>query len=287
MIKHVALTILIYPTLTTFAFSEDGLPPIRQARIIGGISDGRISQTAITLHASRDYSVLWSRKHMQQGRTVTINRIVPPITVSAGNLTTPVKGIDSEEFSYPAENSLPYGGCLMLTATTYDHKTTLVSFWQNGNWHQVWSNVDWNLLCGFHTFEGRGKRYDFFLLHSNIFTKHLDELEQRNIAITRPRPPRLPSVEENGACYNWDGSENVNEQALEFLEALHELYDVEKDRLIAAYQERVKNHKILQSQREELSRNPPPKPDLIINFWKRDSSKTEAQNSTKQQEGEQ
>ena len=67
--------------------------------------------------------------------------------------------------------------------------------------------------------------------------------------------------------------DETNERAMEFIEAIHDLYAAEKPRLIAAYLEREKNHVIWREKQEELRKNPPPKPDLTINFWKRDVEK--------------
>jgi len=57
---------------------------------------------------------------------------------------------------------------------------------------------------------------------------------------------------------------------MEFLEAIHDLYAAEKARLRTAYQARIKNHKIQALKDAELRKNPLPKPDITINFWKRD-----------------
>ena len=63
--------------------------------------------------------------------------------------------------------------------------------------------------------------------------------------------------------------EQDNEEAMEFMEAIHDLYAAEKGTLIRAYQQRERAKK----ERKEFLRLNPPKPeDFEISFWNNDEN---------------
>lgn len=118
------------------------------------------------------------------------------------------------------------------------------------------------------------------MLPSNVSTEIIDStIEQGSEARILAIPP-LPDLAIKGPYYTVYKGAADNEEVMEFLEAIHDLYAAEKVKLIAAHTERLKNRKTQALKDIELRKNPPPKPDITINFWKRDVAK-EKQDATK------
>jgi hypothetical protein len=258
----------------------------QEARIPGSISDGKRSKPAPPIELP-EYTIKWSKVQYKYGRKVTINRIEPPVVVSKPKIELSAAQVAqrTEEWKTKIKDINEYGGFVMVSATIYDHKATHVRWWHEGEAFEAWSNVDWNHLGGFIGFEARNKRYEMMLVSGNASSQVLQQQNKQGYRITVPQIPALPNLEEKGASYTIIKGDESNEQAMEFIEAIHDLYAAEKPRLIAAFNEREKNHVIWMRKREALRNNPPPKPDLTINFWKRDVEKERREAAEAKQEG--
>ena len=123
------------------------------------------------------------------------------------------------------------------------------------------------------------------LFSGNVSIPSLENQNGQGYEVTIPEIPKLPNLAEKGARYMVIKGDETNERAMEFIEAIHDLYEAEKPHLIAAYHELEKNHALWREKQEELRKNPPPKPDLTINFWKRDVEKERREAAQAKQEG--
>lgn len=243
----------------------------QEAHITGGIYDGKPSPPAPPKERPT-FDIQWSKVQYKNGRKVTINRVSPPeikpaVKTSLSSQQVAQSSVDLENRIKDIKES---GGLFMVSATIYDHKITHVKWSHEGEHFECWSNVDWNHLGGFIGFEARNKRYEMMLFSGNSSTQSLKRQNEQGYAVTIPEIPKLPRLDLRGASYRVTKGDETNDKAMEFIEAIHDLYAAEQQRLVVAYQEREKNHAIWRKKQEELRDNPPPKPDLTINFWKRD-----------------
>lgn len=274
MNKQLLLLTALMPCAIMAQGEESGsvIPP---AKVIGGVSDGRPSPPVVPKVLPK-YKIHWSQTHHKNGQKITVNHVETPVKAVAPSVV-PLSDKElarrSREFAKALGENKPSGGFFTVSATIYDHETTLVHWWHEGAKFSAYSNVDWNHLEGFASFEGRGKHYTMLLLSANTSMKSLGKSRQKGYGVTIPELPPLPVLAEKGPRYMVVGGDEKNEEAMEFIEAIHDLYAAEKTRLITAYTEREKNQKIRAKQQEELKRNPPPKKDVVINFWENKPAK--------------
>ena len=262
----------------------------KQARVPGKISDGSPpAPKKAVVKPLPDYKIKWSQIRQVNGQKFTINKIEPPELPIKVELTAEEKELRWKDYQELLKTLKPSGGTFMTFAEIYDNTTTLVTFNHEGERYEVWSNLDWNLLAGFSTFEGRGKRYGFFLLPSNTSIEGIKRDIEKGYKLILPTIPPLPDLATKGPHYTVVKGNTGNDEAMEFIEAIHDLYAAEKGRLIAAHTERLKNRKIQALIDDELRKNPPPKPDITINFWDRDVVKERQEAAAKaiELEGEQ
>ncbi len=248
-----------------------GKPPNASTKIIGGVSDGKPSPSFLP-KVLPQFTINWSMVHQKKDHKVIINKVQAPVDTAQN----PAKPLNAEETDRSRgqlgkwiSDVKESGGFFTVSATIYDHKTTHVRWWYEGKEYAVYSNVDWNHLGGFHEFEGRGKRYNMFLLSGNVDTEQLQKEIKAGYRASLPDIPRLPLLAERGAAYMVMKGDEENDAAMEFIEAIHDLYDEHRPELMKAWRERKKNHHIYLRKQEELRLNPPPKKDIIINYWKK------------------
>lgn len=222
------------------------------ARIIGEVSDGRqiIKQPSKVIKP--DFTVNWSKISYEQGRKVTISQVAPPIQQLA---SAPAK-VTMLESTLPQVN---HGGTFMVFAKVYNNRFSKIEWNHDGEKFEAWSNINFTHLEGFTSFEGRGKNYTFMLLCGPTSESLTDDEHQQLAALKSITP-----------SYTVTKGDTTNDASMEFIEAIHDLYEVEKDKLITAYQARIRNAKQKAIAERRLSKSPPPKKDLTIHFWKRD-----------------
>jgi len=245
------------------------------ARLLSDISDGS-SAPKTPAKPLPNYDILTSHVSYVNGQKFIVNRIQSP-TIQPEREPTATELADREtrEIAQRAitKSMKPSGGMFMIYAIIYDRKASLLDFTHKGKRYLVWSNLSWDELSGFATFEGRGKRYDMMLLPLNESTVRLRREKKLGSDVTVPVIPRLPNLETEGPAYMVMEGDEMDEETMEFLEAAHDLYAAEKTRLKAAYQKRLVNRRIQAHKDAALRKNPPPKPDVTIHFWKRDVDK--------------
>jgi len=243
----------------------------QQARIPGKISDGRLAPVKPKVQQPlAKYNIRSTQVNIVNGQKFTINEIAPPVIPPKKELTAEEIAKRDREFQELLKTMKQSGGTFMVFAEIYDNKATLLTFNHEGERYKVWSNLDWNLLCGFANFEGRGKQYGLFLLPSNTSIEGIKRDIEKGYKLILPTIPELPDLKTKGPHYMVVVGDEKNDEAMEFLEAIHDLYAVEETRLKTAYEARKINWKIRAKKEAELRKNPPPKPDITINFWERD-----------------
>ena len=231
------------------------------ARVIGGISEGKAVPPAPP-KVLPEYEVRKRQIVRKGGQKITINRVVPP-AVKPPEKPQPKDPIQPQ-------STLPHGGTFMVYATIYDDNMTYVRWNHDGRMHGAWSNTNFKLLEGFISFEGRGRQFTFMMLNG------VSSMEQLRAAKADGKRQDLPEIvdftelkKRNFPAYMLMEGDGQDEASMDFMEAIHDLYEGEQQRLVAAHAEREKNRVIRVLEEERLRLNPPPKPDVIVNYWKK------------------
>lgn len=231
------------------------------ARVIGGISDGTPAPPAPP-KVLPEYEVRKRQVVRKGGQKITINRVVPPVAASPEE--------PQPEDPIQPQSTLPHGGTFMVYATTYDDSLTYVRWNHDGRLHGAWSNANFKLLEGFVSFEGRGKQFTFMMLNG---ASSMEQLRAASADGNRYDLPEIVDFTElkakNYPAYMLMEGDNKDKAAMDFIEAIHDLYEAEYQRLVAAQAERQKNRAIRAIEEEQLRLNPPPKPDVTVNYWKK------------------
>lgn len=154
---------------------------------------------------------------------------------------------------------------VMLSATVYDEKCTLLRWWAEGKSFQAWSNVNFAHLGGCSSFVKGDQEYMLFMGIGAVDTV---KWGQRYAAAGRkwkaPTIPRLPNSAEKNPAFSLVGKMPSVEE-LAPITALHELYLQEHKQLRQAHADRV----MAQREKEvELLRNPPQPQVPQIYFWR-------------------
>ncbi|WP_411845689.1 hypothetical protein AAFN60_18925 [Roseibacillus persicicus] len=239
---------------------------INDAEIVGEVSDGRPAPPPEPAELP-DFKIRRAKFHQLSEHRMIFHQVEKPDLPQAKMVKPQMSEeeieafFDSEEFlkmqKEAAESPLEFAA---VSATVYDGEKTYLRWWHEGQSFEAWSNLDFNHLSGFHEFKGRGKRFAFFMGLGNVDTKN------SKLEISHPQGPRLPELSERGPAYFLLEGDETNEDALIFMDVLHDLYEKDSDRLKKAHEERVKNRQIRE---EELRKNPPKKENAKFYFWKK------------------
>ena len=130
----------------------------------------------------------------------------------------------------------------LVSAQSYGRHATKLTLWPSdrGQDHatEYWSNIDWELLTGLFSFEAEDSEYQIMLFHSKSGKgKKSSEI-----------PRELPKFAQAGARYLAAEAETAeDEEALDFLEGVHRLYEenrkqLRKDRAIAIKRQKERLH---------------------------------------------
>jgi hypothetical protein len=157
---------------------------------------------------------------------------------------------------------------VMLSATVYDHKRTMLRWFPNGvkgGEMIAWSAVDFNVFGGMHRFSYQGREYSLMLI--GIGNEDTERSRLRAQRIGRPYVPVVhPELPLTGTPeFVVTKGDAADVMALAPIVGLHELYRREKDKLHAQYEARKK----AQKEYEAWVRAHPPEPkDVLIRVWK-------------------
>jgi len=206
---------------------------------LGGICFGQIDPVKTTVE---DSPVLDEVVHEQGKDTLVIQRIEQPELLRKESQDGGV----SEEGQPEGEGILTK--TFIVSATTYDQKETSLKIWPSHLGERfaidVWSNIDWSVFKSAISFDNGSSRYLFMLLHTSVNTASNGSEEEGESG----SPDSLPEFEGNGARYLVTSSEETErEETLDFLEAIHALYDEDREELHQKYE-------IVQQQQNERRR---------------------------------
>jgi hypothetical protein len=156
---------------------------------------------------------------------------------------------------------------ILLSASVVDGKMSFVRWYHEGEEFQAWSNVNFNHLSGFAEFESDKARYGFIMAVGDISSDKERKFEWPG------KPPELGV--DYPAFTLVKGDESAGD-ALAMMIALHDLYENEQDKLVAAHEGRLR----ARAEREAWLRANPPQPqDTVIQFWPRKGSRYMQQNT--------
>lgn len=162
---------------------------------------------------------------------------------------------------------------LFLSATVYNHSRTLLRCHPSGNLGKeitVWSNLDFNCFCGFHTFKvtganGEVRTYDMLGLGiSNEDTeKRAQLMAKHGREYAAPEIPTLPDGDPAYVIVD----DNPDKESVQIIEDLHQFYRNEGPRIKEDYLTRIKEEA---AKRAFFIAHPPVPKDRTIHFWQRD-----------------
>ena len=261
-------SLLIFGLLCGWVTAQDAGVPM-PARVIGDISTNNPSPV-VHQRAQPDFKINRQMVHQKNGYKFVINKVQKPLLQSDHS----ADAVSQEEMKRRSDELVKWiksvresGGFFAVSATIYDHKTTYVR-WQNGKKvFAAWSNVNWNHLGGFENFEGRGKLYNMSLFSSNVSTNPSRAELWAGARMNPPKIPPLPSLDEKGASYMMVVGDESDDSAMEFIEAIHDLYEAHRPILEEAWNERRDNNLAHLERQRRLRNNAPDKPDETVNYW--------------------
>jgi hypothetical protein len=261
---------------------------VTTARILGEIPDGTPpapEPPKPEYHiAARD--ILDTTTHQQGGRTITIRQIkpidLPPLPVPV--VAAPVE-VDAEYAQRLAEyrEAHPKSDLLFLSAMVYRSKDspprTLVRYWPGGKDGDItfWSSADFALIAGgINSFvDSAGDNHYLMMAWSKVDIERMAELyaaKGREYDV-----PDMPEFVEGKASYQVTG-EQPDAESLAPIQALHDLYNSEYERLKTAYEGRERSR----NEREAyLKANPPQPKDITLNYWRTETPATNEKGESK------
>jgi hypothetical protein len=154
---------------------------------------------------------------------------------------------------------------LFLSASVVDHRATLLRWWEDGKEYQAWSNVDFKYLTGFASFSKGDRSFVTFMGVGDVSSASLRAESMFQV------PADLPTGAPDFRMIQGAAGESEGYDAIV---ALHELYATDGVRLREAYELREARRKEAEA---ELRANPPVPKDIVLNFWKVEPPKEEAE----------
>lgn len=207
----------------------------------------------------------------RDGRKVILRRTTPPPSTPASKpQTIQPEWTEGQIALWMA--SQPESRAIHLRAYVYDRSATEV-IWRDtdGKEWKIISNVDFNYLTGIGNFEDETYVWRTFMMVQDVDTA----AERARVLLaasqgidysprTAPDESLFRSTAPEYLVYA-ESKEDVPVALYEELDALHQYYYANKDRLVAEYERR----KVLNEARQEWHKaNPPESKDSVINFWK-------------------
>lgn len=219
-----------------------------------------------------EFTIKWETKHRKDGREITMREVQAPIFPKVHKVTP--KPIERNQPNHQFEPDPNYHW-VSVSATVYDRKATYLKIHSQLNGEkqvtEAWSNVDWRYFGGVASFEGRGQTFNFLMMAGESSIEALKIAKERNPNVFIPEIPRnLPKLTSAGPRYTVGKEAASHEVALDFLEAIHDLYKEKETELIETHEKRVADHIARQ---EQLRLNPPKKKDVEVHFWNNDVNK--------------
>lgn len=194
------------------------------------------------------YRILSTVTKARKNREITFRQVEAP------EIQEPLRWSSSEQ---PIEADKP-NHSFVVSSVTYPGRGTKVRWWStNGGekvFYECWSNIDWKNLGGFHRYGSDSQSFIFMLFHQVAA-----ELEEGETS------PVLPNLA-NGARYMVTAGDETNDAAMDFIEGLHEIYDLRKQDLETAAVQRQVAAENLRIEKMRDAQAPVVK-KLEVNFW--------------------
>lgn len=176
---------------------------------------------------------------------------------------------ESDLFPYEFLDERPYR-TISLSVTVYDRKISEILYRdETGRQIKAVSNIDFNYLSGFASFEDEAAHWSSLMMVGNIDSEQEQDLSERARLFgttyrpkTGPDPSLFSSTTPEYIVYA-KSEEAVPEELFEQLDALHRYYAANEDRLKVLYQRR---EALAAAHKRWKEANPPVEKDIIINF---------------------
>ena len=261
------------------AGEEQAAPPpeATTAHVLGDLPDGTPPppEPANPGFIIPKADILESTIHEQGGRKIIVREISPielpappsPPSSEAVEISPAFKArIAALRAKHPKDE------IIRLSATVYRSKEsaprTLATYWPNGDEKPVtlWSSADFSLLWGFASFVGTdGKTRSLMMTWSTLDIAGRNRFHEK---LGRPYiAPKIPELPPGKATFVITSGDPTVE-GLASIQAIHDLYNNEHDRLKTAYEGRERAQRLHEA---ELKANPPQPKDIVINYWLTDS----------------
>lgn len=231
------MILLVGGSLTAGALSQEPLPPQKGEVIPEGHREV-IKQAVI----------------QKEGHSVTVREVVPP-SAAAKPEPDPVVPTPGDQ-----EKALPRRS-LMIVATKFDEKATLLEWWMGGEQFRAWSPANFKHLDGLVEFEARGFRYAIMCLGTKggVPDGPISEMSERSKVIFQG-----PTMEALGTQPLLVTGSQANGASMDFLYGIHDHYNQNREQLAEAYEAKMLERKLNPPQPPA----PKPKKDTTVTYWK-------------------
>jgi hypothetical protein len=255
------------------------------ARILGDFPDGTppAPEAAKPAFIVRSRDILKTETHQQGGRTITVQQIKPIALpepakpVSLPDPATPAveERIAEVQSAYPEQEMLLIGATVFHTKDATARSLVTLSPLGGGEPVTFFSSADFALLSGFASFVGSdGETHALLMSWGNEEIGTLADLAtKRGLDYGLTKIPELPTGKATFAVL----SEKPDAATLASIQSLHDLYNNEHDKLLAAYQGREKARV---RQETELKAHPPKPKDITLNYWRTETPTAQQKKET-------
>jgi len=228
---------------------------------LGSVSLGQTEQSQAALENA---PVLDEVVHQHGNDTLVIQRIEQPEFLEEATQ----EETEEPQTEVPVPQVVLPTQTFIISTTSYGQGATRLKIWPSHRGQQGalegWSNIDWSVLQSLLSFDDENVRYQFMLFHTGS-----------GQGVNAPEvPDELPEFAETGARYLVTSSEETErEETLDFLEAIHTLYDENKAKLHADRAIAIERHK--ERQRQIAIEKETPK-TRVLKIWRHTRPETQA-----------
>lgn len=120
---------------------------------------------------------------------------------------------------------------ILLSATVVDGEATFLRWWHGGEEFQAWSNVNFHHLSGFAEFENEKTRYAFIMAVGDVRSDG-----DRRLAW----PGTPPELGVDYPAFTLVKGDAGDSEGLRMMQSMHDLYENERETLVAAHDARLR-----------------------------------------------